>query len=385
MKTPVPYKQTINGTTYWVARLGRGLAGGKEQKHYFSERREAKEFIASKLTVKRRFGDEAKDIPLSLLSEALVCAKKLEPHKVSLATATDYYLKHAIPAGGVRDCATLGEEFLASRESRLCRGTTLAEYRSKLRIFTGEFGDQPANELAQADVEDWLDDLDVVARTKQGYLKTLLTVFNYGLRKGYVTRNVLLGIEPPIVEDRPVGILEPVGAERFLRAAWEYHRKLVPALVISLFGGARRREVFEMDSQEIHLDERLIEVLAAKAKTRQRRLLTVNDTLLAWLTRTGLPEGRLVKCESIDTFGERIREIADLAGIKPWPHNALRHSFGSYFLSKTSNENVTAAEMGNSPAVVIHHYRAVVRPAATRTFWEILPDPKTFPVIGGSD
>ena len=41
---PVPYKQTINGTAYWVARLGRGLAGGKEQKHYFSERREAKDF-----------------------------------------------------------------------------------------------------------------------------------------------------------------------------------------------------------------------------------------------------------------------------------------------------------------------------------------------------
>ncbi|MEN9576559.1 MAG: hypothetical protein RL514_4414 [Verrucomicrobiota bacterium] len=385
MKTPVPYKQTINGTPYWVARLGRGLAGGTEQKHYFRERREAKEFIASKLTVTRRFGDEAKDIPLCLLSEVLVCAKKLEAHKVSLTTATDYYLKHAIPAGGVRDCTALREEFLASRESRSCRDTTLTEYRSKLRIFCEEFGDQPANEVAQADVEDWLDDLDVVARTKQGYLKTLLTLFNYALRKGYVTRNVLLGIEPPIVEDRPPGILEPVGAERFLRAAWEHHRKLVPALVVSLFGSARRREVFEMDGQDIHLDERLIEILAAKAKTRQRRLLTVNDTLLAWLTRTDLPEGRLVKCESIDTFGERIREIADLAGIKPWPHNALRHSFSSYFLGKTNNENVTAAEMGNSPAVVIHHYRAVVWPAATQMFWDILPDPKAFPELDGLD
>lgn len=118
-----------------MARLGRGLAGGKEQKHNFSEHREAREFIESKLTVKRRFGEEAKDIPLSLLSEALVCIRKLEPHKVSLATATDYYLKHAIPAGGVRDCTALREEFLPSRESRLCRGTTLAEYRSKRRNF----------------------------------------------------------------------------------------------------------------------------------------------------------------------------------------------------------------------------------------------------------
>ncbi|HWD91731.1 MAG TPA: hypothetical protein VG938_05205 [Verrucomicrobiae bacterium] len=45
-------------------------------------------------------------------------------------------------------------------------------------------------------------------------------------------------------------------------------------------------------------------------------------------------------------------------------HNAMRHSFGSYFLGKTKDENLTASEMGNSPEVIIKHYRALVREAA---------------------
>ncbi len=66
---------------------------------------------------------------------------------------------------------------------------------------------------------------------------------------------------------------------------------------------------------------------------------------------------------NIDVFSERLRELAVKAGITPWPHNAIRHSFGSYFLGKTKDENRTASEMGNSPDVIIKHYRALVRDA----------------------
>jgi hypothetical protein len=43
--------------------------------------------------------------------------------------------------------------------------------------------------------------------------------------------------------------------------------------------------------------------------------------------------------------------------INPWPHNAMPHSFGSYFLGKTKDENLTASEMGNSPGMIVRHYR----------------------------
>jgi len=43
------------------------------------------------------------------------------------------------------------------------------------------------------------------------------------------------------------------------------------------------------------------------------------------------------------------------AEIRPWPHNGLWHSFGSYFSALTKIENTIAADMGNSPQMVLRH------------------------------
>jgi len=58
---------------------------------------------------------------------------------------------------------------------------------------------------------------------------------------------------------------------------------------------------------------------------------------------------------------------------------SLRHSFGSYHYAQHSDENRTAAEMGNTPAVIFRHYRALVKPEATKAFWLLRPasDDKT--------
>jgi hypothetical protein len=55
--------------------------------------------------------------------------------------------------------------------------------------------------------------------------------------------------------------------------------------------------------------------------------------------------------------------------------NVLRHTFGSYHYALHRNENLTAAEMGNSPTMVFRHYRAVGTPEAATRFWNLLPPP----------
>jgi hypothetical protein len=114
-------------------------------------------------------------------------------------------------------------------------------------------------------------------------------------------------------------------------------------------------------------------VKGIKAKTRQRRLVTIADNLLSWLSPRRKPSGALCPDRNIDVFSERLHELAVKAGITPWPHNAIRHSFGSYFLGKTKDENLTATEMGNSPEVIIKHYRALVRYAAVAEYWSLSP------------
>ena len=128
---------------------------------------------------------------------------------------------------------------------------------------------------------------------------------------------------------------------------------------------------------------RTIEVKGVKAKTRQRRIVSVSGALSAWLA-VAPKTPRPAPSRNEDVCGERLKNLysqeRDESGailreaiVSPWPHNALRHSFGSYHYARHRDENQTAAEMGNSPAMVFRHYRAVVTPDAATKFWKLLP------------
>src|SRR4029077_2063499 len=93
---------------------------------------------------------------------------------------------------------------------------------------------------------------------------------------------------------------------------------------------------------------------------------------------------RPVPSRNEDACGERLKnlysekrdekdEVVRAAVVSHWSHNALRHSFGSYHYAKYRDENRTAAEMGNSPAVVFRHYRALVKADAANAFWSLYP------------
>lgn len=63
------------------------------------------------------------------------------------------------------------------------------------------------------------------------------------------------------------------------------------------------------------------------------------------------------------------------AGIKEWPHNALRHGFASYHLARFNNAAEPALEMGHTNANLIFSvYRPIVQPAEGARFWEIRPE-----------
>ena len=56
------------------------------------------------------------------------------------------------------------------------------------------------------------------------------------------------------------------------------------------------------------------------------------------------------------------------------PDNALRHSYGSYWLAKHKNANELALLMGNSAEMIFRHYRQVVSPNEAERFWSIAPN-----------
>jgi integrase len=393
-------KVSFRGCERWRVRLGKRFTRGKVQTRSFDTLNEAREWI---------FGTEggAKSAVLEMVEEGIVQLRAEQggdgfvltgaqrgeaidafrrlPSGTSLTQVVDFYLERTSPGGGIKTFEETAEEFLGSRRNMGVRDRTYTLYESHLRIIGEVFGGTPIADMRRSQIEDWLAESEWAPRTRKNYLVTLTTLLNFAQDRDYCAGNAAARIERPILEDKPPGILTVEEATALLRTCshgvpakedrkeFSARPQMISGIAIGLFAGLRRSEICRLEWSEVDLDDRFIEIKASKAKTRQRRLVTVGENLLEWLKLAPKTSGLVAVSTNEDVFGEHLKEIAEAAGITPWPHNALRHSFGSYFYAKTSDENKTAAEMGNSPGMIFKHYRALVKATEAARFWAIAP------------
>jgi integrase len=363
-------KESFGKYTYWRVWLGKKFTGNKPLQKRFSSYAKAAQWVEEMRQGEEQHGKAIFTLSYDQLTEARSAFERLSEHNVSLTAVVDHWIKFQAPLEVQRTLSELEKEFIASRKHIGCRAQTLRQYRSYMKVFCEEFGSSKAATVAQAEIEDWLSESDWAPRTRKNYLVTLVTLFEWARERNYVVVNPAARIPKPILDDRPPGILSPGGAEKLLQKAGEHDPELLSLIAIQLFAGLRRSEVCALSWNEIDISEKHLEVKGVKSKTRQRRLVTLQPPLVEFLKGQGGGTGQLWSL-STDHYGERLSQIAERAEIQPWPHNALRHSFGSYFYAITKNENTVAAEMGNSPQMVFRHYRALVKPADCAAFWGI--------------
>jgi len=60
-------------------------------------------------------------------------------------------------------------------------------------------------------------------------------------------------------------------------------------------------------------------------------------------------------------------------GWPAWKKDVLRHSAASYWLASDPDAGKIAMELGNSPAVLLKHYRELVSDEQAKAFWELTP------------
>lgn len=259
----------------------------------------------------------------------------------------------------------LCNQFLISKARAGRSDNYLALLIKELRSFAKGRERRPLASISASEIESWLHSQGWSPRTMKGRLLTVRTLFAWAISRNELAINPALGVDVPTQSNEPPGIHSPDEVKKVLAAAREIDLNAMRCFAIRYFAGLRTSEAASLSENEI--GKEFIEVTAEKAKTRRRRLVTIQPNLRAWLDLGGvLPLQRV---------NDRLRAVTlkcEESGVA-WPNNVCRHSFVSYHLAKFQNAGKTALEAGHTEQMLFGHYREIVMPEAAEKYFSIVP------------
>ena len=311
-------------------------------------------------------------MPERLRIEALECQERLLAVNTTLTAAVDFYLKHAKPVGGKKSLAEVIDELLASKRKAGKRESYVRVLGWTLRAFERDFRGRNASDVQREEIETWLDRTLGSLSTRRNRIRDLAILFEFSRRRGYCGSNPLDNIERPILDEKRPEIFTVTEAVALLNTADAYAELgLVPAVAIGLFAGLRLSEIKQLEWRHVDFEHNVIDVDGMIAKTRQQRNVEILPALTAWLHHSRKFEGRVIPIN----FRGKMLKLRDLAGLKKWPDNGLRHSFGSYHVAHFQNPNLTALQMGHSTTqMLFKHYRNYrINKSDAARYWNIMP------------
>ena len=232
--------------------------------------------------------------------------------------------------------------------------------------------------MTTADCQRYLDGVEGASGTRNAHRQILWRLFAHCESRGYIPRgtNPVAGTQVFTGKhEDTVEVWTPEEMAKLLAAA---DHAYLPALAIGAFAGLRTSEILALDWRDVRLADRTIKVVHRKARCAGTRLAPITDNLFAWLSPLAKkigpvwPRGREWK-ERERTITAAQNATAAAAGLLPWRHNSLRHSFCTYRVAATQDVARTALEAGNSASTIFAHYRALATEAEGKAWFAIMP------------
>ena len=365
---------------YWQVRLGKKFTGGPIIRKKFDKVEDARTWIfgqevaemegapGAMVTLKERAGGAAFGLSAAQINEAAAAFRVLSETKLSLTEAVGYAVRHALPPSGEMALdgaikAICKAKRDAGRNEKYIRGLEWSYGR-----FATDFKNLALHTVTRDEVEDWLGEEDFSLTTRRNYIRDLHMLFKFSVQRGWTSENPIADIEWPAETTGEISIFTPAQFQLLLGVAKD---EILTGIAIKTFAGLRTSELLTLDWADV--DEEQIVVQARHAKTRRRRVVTVSENLREWLKSVLKPSGPVAPF-SPRQWHDRVSAAATEAKVAPLPKNVMRHSFCSYHYAKHRNENLTAAEAGNSPAMIFQHYRAIIKDKGQiAEFWATVP------------
>ncbi len=210
-------------------------------------------------------------------------------------------------------------------------------------------------------------------KSRNHYRATLRQWIKFCVAKDYLSADHRLTESPAFnAEKADTGDIEIYTPAEFAALLNRAEGPLKVLIAIGGLAGLRTQELLRLDWADVWRCPGYIEVGKDKAKTRQRRLVPVVDSLAAWLAPWREYTQGLIWPGHEITFQQHFQRLAREAGV-PRKRNGLRHSFISYRLAAIQNENQVAQEAGTSPPIIHSHYRELCTPEEAKAWFAVRP------------
>ncbi len=421
----IKHKANNHAAAPWCVIVPRRLSvTGRRQFRYWRTKAEAEKFAASLRESVRKHGEQPITLTATLSAEARTAAAILDGSGLTLVQAAQL-IRQLLESGWSMDSLPVTLK-LRAREASAANaaapeepgaavtlaslnrpinlhtmGSVLEEIqsvkahqsahtkRTRRDRFTAFFrrnkglADTPIGTLTAEHIRRALDNAWPAAPTSWNSMLTQLNaLFNYAVRKGYITRNPLNALDRKHVAEREITPLTPANLRALLRAcrpptaaelalskdtpAAIRHAlsldtsALAPYIAIAAFAGIRPTEASRLKWGDINLEDGCISVRRTASKTGGARHVDIHPTLAAWLAPLAPhthPADALIFPGGAG-LTKRLQAIHRRAGYgpgNPWPEDALRHSYASYYLKAGWSLNTLQLNMGHSGTALIYN------------------------------
>ena len=192
--------------------------------------------------------------------------------------AVRFYVQHRQGRFTPRKVSEVVAELLEQKESKKRSAVYLKDLRGRLIPFAGSFRDVDIHEVQTAQIEAWLNKLNLSPRSLNNYLRAVRTLFGFAATRKYLTGNHPGATEVEWATEDP-GEIDIYTPDELIRLFHSAKLEMIPYLALAAFAGIRSAELQRLIWTDVKLDKGFIEIKRGKAKTRSRRLVPISDNL----------------------------------------------------------------------------------------------------------
>jgi integrase/recombinase XerD len=366
-------KGRVRGELAWV--VDWKPPGGKRRRQFYGSRTAAEAWAAQMRLQTETAGAVWSAMPAAERNELLAVAREVRAAGLTLREVWEGCRRTPqVPLVEVTLEAAL-DECAAAKRAANRRPAYVAKLKHFIRQLIRGREAMPPTALGTDEILAWLDGKGYGPSARKTYRGAFSVFFSFCEARGYVRQNPVKAVPSVTVDRRTPRILSVEEARQSLSFAQEHQPRFLATLVLGVFTGIRPEEIAKMQWGMIDLDQGIIRLAAEVTKDRRPRLIYLMPGAQAWLReakalRSALPLPH-------QAYRRALRRQRRHLGLARWPQDLCRHTAASYLLAHYQDAGRVALELGNSPQVLLTHYREIVTREEAKKFWALRPRGKT--------